>query len=332
MEGRVGHHGRIYSTAIRMPELPEVETVMRGLAAVLTGAVIERAELRRADLRWPFPAGLAARLTGARVLGFRRRAKYMLMRLDGGDSLLIHLGMSGRMVARARHSDAVIRLAPQGAAARPASQVEAARPAPQGSASDARGHNAPPELHEHMVLETADWRVGFVDPRRFGALDLVRTEAEDAHRFLAGLGPEPLEDDFTAAVLGAALAGKRTPIKAALLDQKVVAGLGNIYVSEALFRAGISPRRLAHTIPGARAARLVPAIRAVLADSIAAGGSSLRDYVRSDGELGFFQERFDVYDREDKPCATCPGVPPCQGITRIVQSGRASFYCPRRQK
>ena len=297
-----------------MPELPEVETVMRGLAAVLTGGVIERAELRRADLRWPFPAGLAQRLTGARVLGFRRRAKYMLMRLEGGDSLLIHLGMSGRMVARARHSDAVIRLAPQ------------------GGASDARGHNAPPELHEHMLLETADWRVGFVDPRRFGALDLVRTDAEDAHRFLSGLGPEPLEDGFTAAVLAAALAGKRTPIKAALLDQRVVAGLGNIYVSEALFRAGISPRRLAQTIPGARAARLVPAIRAVLADSIAAGGSSLRDYVRSDGELGFFQERFCVYDREDQPCPTCPGVPPCQGIQRIVQSGRASFYCPRRQK
>ena len=297
-----------------MPELPEVETVMRGLAAVLTGATIERAELRRADLRWPFPPGLAARLTGARVLGFRRRAKYMLMRLDGGDSLLIHLGMSGRMVARARHSDAPSRLAPQ------------------GGASDARGHNAPPELHEHMVLETADWRVGFVDPRRFGALDLVPTAAEAAHRFLAGLGPEPLEDSFTPAVLSSALAGKRTPIKAALLDQRVVAGLGNIYVSEALFRAGISPRRLAGTIPGARAARLVPAIKAVLEDSIAAGGSSLRDYVRSDGELGFFQDRFDVYDREDKPCATCPGVPPCQGIQRIVQSGRASFYCPRRQK
>ena len=297
-----------------MPELPEVETVMRGLAAVLTGSVIERAELRRADLRWPFPPGLAMRLTGARVLGFRRRAKYMLMRLDGGDSLLIHLGMSGRMVARARHSDAPGRLSPQ------------------GGASDARGHNAPPELHEHMVLETADWRVGFVDPRRFGALDLVPTAAEAAHRFLAGLGPEPLEDSFTPAVLSSALAGKRTPIKAALLDQRVVAGLGNIYVSEALFRAGISPRRLAGTIPGARAARLVPAIKAVLEDSIAAGGSSLRDYVRSDGELGFFQDRFDVYDREDKPCATCPGVPPCQGIQRIVQSGRASFFCPRRQK
>ena len=161
-----------------MPELPEVETVMRGLAAVLVGAVIERAEVRRPDLRWPLPPGLEARLTGAQVLGFRRRAKYMLMRLSGGDSLLIHLGMSGRMVARARHSPVVIRLEPQ------------------GGASDARGHNAPPELHEHIVLETADWRVGFVDPRRFGAMDLVPTADEDAHRFLAGLGPEPLEDGF----------------------------------------------------------------------------------------------------------------------------------------
>ena len=297
-----------------MPELPEVETVMRGLAAVLEGAVIERAEVRRPDLRWALPVGLAARLTGARVLGFRRRAKYMLMRLSGGDSLLIHLGMSGRMVARERHGPVVIRLEPQGAA------------------SDARGHNAPPELHEHVVLETADWRVGFVDPRRFGAMDLVATEGEDAHKFLSGIGPEPLDDAFNPAVLSAALAGKRTPIKSALLDQRVVAGLGNIYVSEALFRAGISPLRLAASIPGARAARLVPAIKAVLAESIAAGGSSLRDYVRADGELGFFQERFDVYDREDKPCATCPGVPPCQGILRIVQSGRASFFCPRHQK
>jgi len=297
-----------------MPELPEVETVMRGLAAVLVGAVIERAEVRRPDLRWPLPPGLAARLTGAQVLGFRRRAKYMLMRLSGGDSLLIHLGMSGRMVARARHSPVVIRLEPQ------------------GGASDARGHNAPPELHEHIVLETADWRVGFVDPRRFGAMDLVPTADEDAHRFLAGLGPEPLEDGFDAATLSAALAGKRTPIKAALLDQKLVAGLGNIYVSEALYRARISPLRLAETIPGARAARLVPAIKAVLAESIAAGGSSLRDYVRADGEVGFFQERFDVYGRPDQPCADCPGVPPCQGIQKIVQSGRASFFCPRHQK
>lgn len=298
-----------------MPELPEVETVMRGLAAVLQGHRIVEVVQRRADLRFPFPDGLVRRVEGRRVLSFRRRAKFMLMRLEGGESLLIHLGMSGRMVAR------------------PVGEPPAPRQGPQGAASDARGHNAPPEAHEHLVL-VADhgWRVGFVDPRRFGCVDLVPTAAEDAHRMLAGLGPEPLEDAFTPAVLSAALAGKRTPIKAALLDQTVVAGLGNIYVCEALFRAGISPRRLAHTVAGARAERLVPEIKAVLAESIGAGGSSLRDYVRADGEVGRFQERFAVYGREGEPCPGCPGVPPCQGIARIVQSGRSTFFCPRRQR
>lgn len=298
-----------------MPELPEVETVMRGLAAVLAGRRIAEAELRRPDLRFPCPPDLARRLQGRRVLSFRRRAKFMLMRLEGGESLLVHLGMSGRMVAR--------RLG----------EAPAPRLGPQGAASDARGHNAPPEAHEHLVLATDDgWRVGFVDPRRFGSLDLVPTAAEDSHRFLAGLGPEPLEEGFTPAVLSAALAGKRTPIKAALLDQGVVAGLGNIYVCEALHRAGISPRRLAHTVAGARAARLVPAIKAVLAESIGAGGSSLRDYVRADGEVGRFQDAFAVYGREGEPCPACPGVPPCAGIRRIVQAGRSTFFCPRRQR
>ncbi|MFT8243041.1 bifunctional DNA-formamidopyrimidine glycosylase/DNA-(apurinic or apyrimidinic site) lyase [Roseomonas sp. BN140053] len=297
-----------------MPELPEVETVMRGLSAVLTGRTLARAETRRAGLRWPFPPGLAERLTGARVEGFRRRGKYMLMRLDSGSSLLVHLGMSGRMVARLSESAPAERLGPQGAA------------------SDARG-NGSPDAHEHLVMETEDgWRVGFCDPRRFGVVDLVPTEAEDAHRLLAGMGPEPLEDSFTPAVLSAALAGKGTPIKAALLDQKVVAGLGNIYVAEALFRAGISPRRLASTVPGARAARLVPAIKAVLRDSIEAGGSSLRDYVRADGELGFFQDRFSVYDRAGQACPNCPGPPKCPGVARIVQAGRSTFFCPRTQR
>lgn len=298
-----------------MPELPEVETVMRGLAAVLEGRRIAAASVTRPDLRWPFPAGLAARLSGSRVLGFRRRGKYMLMRLEGGESVLIHLGMSGRMVARRAGEAPVPRLGPQ------------------GLASDARGHNGPPEAHEHLVLETEEgWRIGFVDPRRFGCVDLVPTAAEDAHRLLAGMGPEPLGPEFTAAALDAALAGRHTPIKAALLDQKVVAGLGNIYVSEALFRAGISPRRLAASVAGVRAARLVPAIRAVLEESIAAGGSSLRDYVRADGEIGVFQERFDVYDREGQPCARCPGPAACKGIVRIVQSGRSTFHCPRTQR
>ncbi len=278
-----------------MPELPEVETVMRGLRARLEGRVIARAVANRADLRWALPEGLARRLTGARVSGFRRRGKYILMRLDGGCSVLLHLGMSGRI--------AVGRLRPN-----------------------------QPTLHEHLVLETEDGaRVGFIDPRRFGSIDLVPTEAEDKHRLLAALGPEPLSDAFTPAVLSMALAGKRTPIKAALLDQGIVAGLGNIYVCEALFRAAISPRRSAHTVPGARAVRLVPAIKATLTEAIAAGGSSLRDYVQPDGELGYFQHAWKVYGHEGEPCERCPGAP-CRGIARITQSGRSTFYCSRTQR
>jgi len=281
-----------------MPELPEVETVMRGLRKVLEGRLIRAASIARPDLRWPFPDGLATRLAGSRVEGFRRRGKYMLMRLSGGDSVLIHLGMSGRMVAR------------------PVADLPNA-----------------PIAHEHLALETEEGiRVGFVDPRRFGSVDLVPTVAEDTHRLLAGIGPEPLEADFTPAVLTEALAGKHTPIKAALLDQKVVAGLGNIYVSEALYRAGISPKRLAASVAGARTLRLVPAIKAVLEESIAAGGSSLRDYVQADGGIGFFQERFKVYDRAGLPCDDCPGPPSCAGIRRFVQSGRATFHCPRKQR
>lgn len=298
-----------------MPELPEVETVMRGLSAVLTGRRIARAEVRREGMRFPFPPGLRARLEGRRVLGFRRRGKYMLMRLEGGESALIHLGMSGRMVAR------------------PVGAPPAPRLGPQGAASDARGRDAPPGMHEHLVIETEDgMRVGFVDPRRFGCVDLVPTAEEDRHRLLRDLGPEPLEDAFTPEVLSAALAGKRTSIKAALLDQRVVAGLGNIYACEALFRAGLSPRRSAHTVPGERAARLVTAIKEVLREAIAAGGSSLRDYVRADGEVGYFQARFKVYDREGRPCERCPGRPACEGIRRIVQAGRSTFYCPRTQR
>ncbi len=278
---------------------------MRGLAARLQGRVIRTAELRRADLRWAVPAGFATRLAGARVENFRRRGKYILMRLSGGDSVILHLGMSGRMniVAGGLPSD------------RP--EAEAALPV----------------LHEHLVLTTdQNVRIAFVDPRRFGSLDLVSTGAEDAHRLLAELGPEPLEPGFDAAALSAALAGRRTPIKAALLDQSVVAGLGNIYVCEALFRARISPRRLAASVAGARAQRLVPAIRATLTEAIAAGGSSLRDYVQPSGELGYFQHAWKVYGRAGQPCEHCPGGDACQGIERIVQSGRGTFYCPRMQR
>jgi len=299
-----------------MPELPEVETVMRGLAAVLEGRRIVRAGTTRPDMRWPFPDRLAARLEGARVAGFRRRGKYILARLDTGESLLVHLGMSGRLVARPMNLPPVPWMGPT------------------GRFSDARGHNQPPESHEHLVMETEDGtRIGFVDPRRFGCVDLMPTAEEDRHRLLRELGPEPLEDGFTPETLSAALAGKRTPMKAALLDQSVVAGLGNIYVAEALFRAGISPRRLARSVPGARAARLVPAIKAVLEEAIGAGGSSLRDYVRADGELGRFQDRFSVYDREGQPCPLCPGPGGgCAGVRRIVQSGRSTFWCPRTQR
>jgi formamidopyrimidine-DNA glycosylase len=279
-----------------MPELPEVETVMRGLQARLQGRLIARAVLHRADLRFPFPLGLAEQVQGARIMGFRRRAKYILVRLDSGQSLLLHLGMSGRMVLGPAHPNQ-------------------------------------PVLHEHMVLETDDgWRVGFVDPRRFGAVDLVATDAEDCHRLLAGLGPEPLSEQFSTVALSARLAGRRTPIKAALLDQRNVAGLGNIYVCEALFRARISPQRSAYSVVGVRAARLVPAIKATLTEAIAAGGSSLRDYVQPSGELGYFQHAWKVYGRGGLACEHCPGAALCAGVRRIVQSGRSSFYCPRWQR
>jgi formamidopyrimidine-DNA glycosylase len=280
-----------------MPELPEVETVMRGLAARLQGRVLVRAAVNRADLRWPMPPGLAARLTGARVEGFRRRGKYFFMRLSGGDSLLVHLGMSGRMIIAA------------------------------DSAHPRR------VLHEHFVMVTDDgWRAALVDPRRFGSLDLVPTAGEDAHRLVAGMGPEPLGAAFTPEYLSAALAGKRTPIKAALLDQTLVAGLGNIYVCEALYRARISPRRLANSVAGARAARLVPMIKATLTDAITAGGSSLRDYRQPSGELGYFQHAWKVYGREGEACETCPGPPDCAGIQRIVQTGRSTFFCAKVQR
>ncbi len=220
------------------------------------------------------------------------------MRLAGGWSVLLHLGMSGRIVI---------------------------------------GPGAPnrAEPHEHLVLETDEgWRIGFVDPRRFGSIDLVPTAEEDGIGCLRAWGRSRWTSDFTPAVLSAALAGKRTPIKAALLDQSVVAGLGNIYVCEALFRAAISPRRLPRTIPGLRAARLVPAIQATLTEAIAAGGSSLRDYVQPDGELGYFQHAWKVYGREGYPCERCDtlGDLSCPGIMRIQQSGRSTFFCPRVQK
>jgi formamidopyrimidine-DNA glycosylase len=282
-----------------MPELPEVETVRRGLQPALEGARIERAEIRRSGLRWPFPARMAERLEGARITSLGRRSKYLLARLDTGETLIVHLGMSGRMVVDALQL---------GRFHRDAGWLPA---------------------HDHVVLHTAEHRVTFNDARRFGAMDLVASEASEAHPLLARLGPEPLGNGFSEGYLLDALRGRRTPVKAALLDQRIVAGLGNIYVAEALHRARVSPRRLAGNLGPARVARLVPAIREVLREAIAAGGSSLRDHRQASGELGYFQHSFRVYDREGAPCPRdgCGGT-----VLRMVQSGRSTFHCASCQR
>jgi formamidopyrimidine-DNA glycosylase len=275
-----------------MPELPEVETIRRGLALKMTGRKIVRAELRRPDLRRPFPPMLDRRLTGARIGALGRRGKYLLIELDDDGTLLLHLGMSGRITASSE-------------------SVENQR-------------------HDHVVLTLDDGTVVRLnDARRFGLLDYLRRGEEAIHPLLAGMGPEPLEPGFDGRYLARTLAGKLTPIKAALLDQRIVAGLGNIYVCEALYRAGISPRRLAGTVAGARAVKLATAIRAVLNEAIEAGGSSLRDYVQADGELGYFQHRWAVYGREGEPCPACDCA---EGVRRIVQSGRSTFFCAQRQR
>jgi len=289
-----------------MPELPEVETVRWGLSAALEGRVLTRVNAKRADLRIAFPQGFAARLTGRRVTRVRRRAKYLLLDLDSCETLIMHMGMSGRFTVHGAQAP----VKPGGFHHK--------------TADDGSGEGK----HDHVVFETDEGtRIVFTDHRRFGLMTLAATEAVEEHPLFAGLGPEPLDDAFTPASLGAALKGKRTPIKSALLDQRVVAGLGNIYVCEALFRARISPKRLAASVAGARALRLVPAIKAVLKDAIKAGGSSLRDYAKADGELGYFQHHFAVYGREGKPCPSCRGT-----IKRIVQAGRSTFYCPKCQK
>ena len=283
-----------------MPELPEVETVRRGLEPVMTGALIAHADVRRPDLRWPLPVRMAERLTGARVLGLRRRSKYILADLDRGETLLIHLGMSGRMLV-SRGAD---RMAP--------GLFHHAHPAP--------------EKHDHVVLDfDSGARVTFNDARRVGAMDLMATDQAPDHWLLRDLGPEPLGNDFHPDYLAEKCAGRRTPLKSLLLDQTVVAGLGNIYVAEALFGAGLHPAQLAGATTRAQIDRLVPVIRDVLTAALQAGGSSLRDYRQADGELGYFQHRFRVYDREGQPCTT----PGCAGlIGRIVQSGRSSYFCP----
>ncbi|MCY4609879.1 MAG: bifunctional DNA-formamidopyrimidine glycosylase/DNA-(apurinic or apyrimidinic site) lyase [bacterium] len=276
-----------------MPELPEVETVRRGLEPVLCGQRITDVEVRRPNLRIPFPPDFARRLAGRRVTGLRRRAKYLLVDLDDGEVVICHLGMSGHFVVRRRT-------------------------------------NSLPGPHDHVVFTLEDGNeVVFNDQRRFGLMTLVAGTAEDDHRLLRHLAPDPLDNSFTSKTFLARLAGRRTPVKAALLNQQVVGGVGNIYASESLHQARISPRRLAAHVGPGRAATLAGALGDVLHRAIAAGGASLRDHVQTSGEPGYFQHDFRVYGRENDPCPTagCAGT-----IRRIIQSGRSTYLCGHCQR
>ncbi len=283
-----------------MPELPEVETVRRGLEPALAGARLRSVLARRPDLRFALPAGFVQRLTGARVERLARRGKYILAPLDRGETLIIHLGMTGRF------------------------EIEGGGgpPRPGGLALAPPAH----ARHAHVVFETeAGATITFFDARRFGFMDLIATDGLATHSRFAGLGPEPLGETFDAACLKAAFAGRQAGAKTLLLDQRVVAGLGNIYVCEALHRARVSPLKPAGTIGGRKLVALAAAVRSILREAIAAGGSTLRDYAGADGALGYFQHRFEAYGRAGEACAS----PGCGGqIVRIVQAGRATFYCP----
>lgn len=284
-----------------MPELPEVETVRRGLQPVLEGARLSRVEQRRPDLRFAFPEGFVQRLTGATITALERRAKYLLARLDRGDTLVMHLGMTGRFEIDE----------PGGARQRPGDFVHA-------PASDPK--------HAHVLFMTeAGATVTYSDPRRFGFMGLVETARLDQHPWFSAMGPEPLGPDFDATVLIEAFKGRKQSAKTLLLDQRVVAGLGNIYVCEALHRSGISPIKPAALISKAKIKVLTAAIKDVLSEAIAVGGSTLRDYAGADGALGYFQHTFRAYGREGEPCPalSCSGV-----IERTVQAGRSTFYCP----
>ena len=292
-----------------MPELPEVETVRRGLAPAMEGARITKVEVRHRGLRWPIARDFEKRLDGQTIDGLGRRAKYILADLSSGDVLIMHLGMSGsfRIDKDSKNSDVP---------------------------GDFHHERSKDSAHDHVVFHLANGRtVTFNDPRRFGSMKIVARAKLDEEPLLKSIGPEPLGNEFDAAMLAAACAGKKTSLKAALLDQRVVAGLGNIYVCEALYRAHLSPKRQASTIadrhgkPNERAAALVIAIKAVLNDAIKAGGSSLRDHRRADGSLGDFQHNFLVYDREGQKCPDGKGT-----VKRIVQNGRSTFYCPSCQK
>lgn len=293
-----------------MPELPEVETVRRGLAPIMEGARFVKVEARRSDLRWPLPADFVSRLEGQTVMGLGRRAKYLLADLSSGDVLLMHLGMSGSFRVK--------------------------KAGEEKTPGDFHHERSKLAAHDHIVFHMSNGGVAtFNDPRRFGCMKLFARTTMEQEPLLRALGPEPLGNEFDAAMLARACRGRKTSLKAALSDQRVVAGLGNIYVCEALHRARLSPKRQASTIddrkgnPNDRAVRLAQAIRDVLADAIEAGGSSLRDHRQTDGELGYFQHSFRVYDREGAACPTrgCKGT-----VRRIVQSGRSTFYCPVCQK
>ncbi|WP_297514934.1 bifunctional DNA-formamidopyrimidine glycosylase/DNA-(apurinic or apyrimidinic site) lyase [uncultured Caulobacter sp.] len=283
-----------------MPELPEVETVRRGLEPVLSGARLARVRANRPDLRFPLPDGFVQRLTGARILRLDRRAKYILAPLDRGDTLVMHLGMTGRFEIAA----------PDGAI-RPGDFARAV---------------TPDDKHAHVIFETeAGATVTYYDPRRFGFMDLIATDGVERHPWFATMGPEPLSDAFDAGTLARAFEGRKQGPKTLLLDQRTVAGLGNIYVCEALHRAHISPFKPAGGIAKRRLAPLTTAIKAVLTEAVEVGGSTLKDFAAADGALGYFQHRFRVYDREGEPCPTpgCGGV-----IARQVQAGRSTFFCP----
>lgn len=279
-----------------MPELPEVETVCRGLEPVMTGQIITVIDTHRAGLRTPFPKNLSKKVAGSKVLRIARRAKYIQVYLSNNLVLVMHLGMSGRMM------------------------VEQA------------GYK--PLKHDHMVIHLKDGQViAFNDPRRFGVVELIRDDEMEAHKLFSHLGPEPLSNEFSGPVLAARLKGRKTPIKIAIMNQEVVVGVGNIYASEALFLSGISPGKLAGQVQGEKAEALVQAIRKVLQKAIKAGGSTLRDHRQANGELGYFQHQFTVYDREGEPCPGCTcDIAKTGGIQKITQGGRSSFYCPRKQK
>jgi len=284
-----------------MPELPEVETVKRGLEPELLGRSIEKVELRRANLRFPFPKNFAASLTGAVITHIRRRAKYILVDLDKGLSLLVHLGMTGRFTV----------LSPKGSDNLGAFYFEAAA----GDKADGP--------HDHVVIHLRGGiRLVYSDPRRFGMMDVLQTDKANEHKLLKDLGLEPLGNELSASYLAAKFRGKAAPMKAALLDQSIIAGLGNIYVCEALFRAGISPQRKAGAVKPAQLDDLVRHVRDILNEAILAGGSTLQDFQSTDGTQGSYQQRFHVYDREGEPCVKCGAT-----IKRLVQSGRSSFYC-----